>query len=359
MLYGCRRATARLYRARPQRGGVSGYSEYLDAVDLLKKRFKVAASTEDWLGLPLVIFRVGGNEEPPALVTAGAAGVEAAGVYAALELVLKVDVERTVYVLPSRDPTGFHGASYVLSKMLGEEVRVETPFDAKKLLASAGAEVLLDTSDLFLALFKGVGFAIGSADAYDAKALLERELISRELADSLDGTRILLAAQLPHAEGVGGLNRLLTLIVKDGRVLTYEDLETESVPEVEFVRSFVERENLGMVVDLHEDKRAPAFFVSQSEEPSSGELTILYLVLDQVKQYGMDLADREAIEALGLKAVSDGVGYRKGFCGLTDYACMKAYAFAFVTPFAKPLEARVRTLGVAALSALNAFAIAC
>lgn len=336
---------------------MSGYSEYLEAVNLLKKRFKVAASTEDWLGFPIVVFRVGGNEEPPALVTAGAAGVEAAGVYAALELVLKVDVERTVYVLPSRDPTGFHSASYVLSRILGEEARVETPTDIKELLTNAGAEVLLDTRDIFLALFKGVGLAIGSADAYEAKVVLEKELASRELAESLDGTRILLAAQLPHVEGVGGLDRFLTLVVKDGKVLTYEDLEAETVPEVEFVRDFVERESLGMVVDLHENKSAPAFYVSQSGEPSSSELTILYLVLDQVKRYGMELASCEAIEALGLKAVGEGVGYRKGSCGLTDYAFGKACAFAFVTPLAKPLETRVRTLGVAALSALNAFAV--
>jgi len=336
---------------------VNRHSEYLEAVNLLRKRFKVAAVTEDWLGFPIIIFKVGGNEEPPALVAAGAAGVEAAGVYAALELVLKVDVERTVYVLPSRDPTGFHSASYVLSEILGEEVRVETPADLKELLANVGAEILLDTCDLFLALYKGVGLAVGSADAYETRAVLERELASRGLIESLDGTRILLAAQLPHVEGVGGLDRLLTLIVKDGKLHSYEDLEAETVPEVGFVRDFVERENLGMVVDLHESKNAPAFYVSQSGEPSSSELTILYLVLNQVKQYGMELASSEAIEALGLKAVGEGVGCRRGFCGLADYAYGKACAFAFVAPFAKPLEARVRTLGIAALSALNAFAV--
>lgn len=335
-------------------------SEYVETIESLKKKFKIASITEDWLGLPIVIFKTGGREEPPVLVTAGSAGVEVAGVYAALELILQVDVERTVYILPSRDPTGLHDASYVLSRILGEKVHVENVTDVRKLLTDAGAEFLIDTHDLFLAIFKGVGLAASStADAYEAAKILAKEILSQELADSIDGTRILIAAQLPQAEGVGKLGRFFTVFAREGKFFTYDNFSAETVPEVDFVKSFIDREDLGMVIDLHESVNSPAFYVSQSAEPSGGELTILYLVLDQVRQYGMELASVEALESIGLRALSEGLGYGRGFCGLTDYVSGRTYAFAFSTPLDKPLEQRIKTLSVATLSALNAFAIAC
>lgn len=332
-------------------------SEYLTTIESLKKRFKVAAQTEDWLGLPLVIFRAGGREEPPVLVTAGSSGLEVAGVYAALELVLQVDVERTVYILPSRDPTGFHDASFVLSRIAGANLHVESVEDLRRVAIEAGAELVVDTNDLLLALFKGVGVAASSsADAYTAAAILEREIRSRGLAETLDNTRVLIAAQLPHVEGVGELGRFHTVFLKEGRVLTYDYFDAETVPEVEFVKDFIRRENLGMVIDLHESK-CSAFYVAQSEAPSSDELTILYLVLDQVQQYGLGLADRSALESMGLNFTTEGAGYGKGLCGLADYASREIFAFAFYTPLEAPLESRIRTLTVASLSALNAFAV--
>jgi len=334
-------------------------SEYLETIESLKKRFKIAAITDDWLGHPIVVFKTGGREEPPVLVTAGSLGVEVAGVYAALELTLQVDVERTVYILPSRDPTGFHEASYILSKILGENVSVKSVVDLRKLLTGVGAEFLSETGDLFLAIFKGVGIAASySLDAHKAAELLEKEMQSQELADTLDGTRILITGRSPQTEGEGEMSHFLTVFAKEGKLFTYDDFSVGTVPEVDFVKNFVDREDLGMVVDLHESKNSPGFYVSQSTEPSSGELTILYLVLDQVRQYGMELASRETLESIGLKVLTEGLGCGKGHCGLVDYVTGKAYAFAFSTPLDKPLESRIRTLSVATLSALNAFAIA-
>jgi len=336
-------------------------SEYLRMIEALRRRYKTVLYERDWLGLPIVVLKAGGREEPPVLVTAGASGVEAAGVYAALELVMQVDVERTVYILPSRDPTGLHGAAYVLSEMLGEEVRVRTLDELRELLKSRGAEVVVDTPTLFLSMLKGVGFAFSEVSregAYGTLKRLEEEVVKSGLAESLGEARILIPSQMPDVEGVGLLDRLMTVVVCDEGILTYEHVEYgRSIPEVEVLRRFVEGQELGMVIDLHEAV-GEGFHVLLSEEPLSGESIIIDLVLDQVSRYGMQLAAQSALSESGLKALGDGVGVGKGRCGLIDFTVERAYSFAFFTGMNAPLEQRVRAHLTACISALNAYAIA-
>ncbi len=329
--------------------------EYLETIAAMRKHYKVAASTADWLGLPIVIFSVGGQEEPGVLVTAGALGIEASGVYAALELLVEVDIEKRTYVLPSRDPTGFQGLGFVLKKLLGEEVGVGSPSDAVRLLADSGAEVLIDDDDVFLALVRGVGIAVGrNLSATDPVRHLERKLRERELLEPLDSTRIVVAPRLP-AEGSGEAGRLVTAFVREVRVLTYDDL-AEGVPESDFLRRFVDAHDLGLVIDLHESGAA-SFYALTSERPSSVEDTMLYIVLDQVRSKGYRVASVDELAQLNLSAAKEGVGYGRGVCGLIDYASSKAYAFAFVAPASLPAEARSDALKTASLSALNAFMV--
>jgi len=332
-------------------------SEYLNTIEAMKRTFKVAASTNDWLGLPITVFRVGGKEEPAVLVTAGASGVEVAGVYAALELLVQVDIERTTYILPSRDPTGLHEASFILSRMLGAQVEVQSLDDIRRVLKDSGVETLIDDGELFLALLKGVGIAVGSQmDAYEVLSNLRLRLHKEELSDALEGYRILIASQLPQVEGVGSLNRFLTVVVQNGEVLTYDDLERAEIPEVALLREFIEKQELGLVIDLHETK-CPGFYAITSDPPSSAESTILYLVLDQVVRRGVSVADPELIKKQGLSSASEGVGYGKGACGLVDFAAPKSYALALAAPFNAPLDERIGALMVATLSALNAFIV--
>lgn len=332
-------------------------SEYSATVEAMRRRCKVVASTNDWLGLPLLIFKVGGREEPAILITAGASGIEAATVYAALELLVQVDVERTTYILPSRDPTGLHDASFILSKMLGADVKVESVEDVAKVMKGGGAEIVVDDRELFLALIKGVGVAVGKGlNAFETVRLMRRRLKDFALLDSLEGSRILVASQLPEVEGVGELGRFMTVVVEGGDVLMYDDVGRVNVPEVAFLRDFLEKQELGLVIDLHET-RSPAFFAMTSDAPSSTESTILYLVLDQVRSRGGRIATPQQLEELGLDAAVDGVGYGRGICGLIDFVSPKSYAIALAAPLSAPLDERAGTLVVATLSALNAFIV--
>lgn len=333
-------------------------SEYLNTIEAMKRTFKIAASTSDWLGLPITIFKVGGKEEPAVLVAAGASGVEVAGVYATLELLVQVDIERTTYILPSRDPTGLHDVSFILSRMFGFQVEARSLDDIKKALTDGGVETLIDDDELFLTLSKGVGIAIGSwMNAYEVLNRLKSKLRKDELIDVLEGCRILVASQLPQVEGVGSFNRFMTVVVQNGEILTYDDVERVDIPEVAFLRDFMERQELGLVIDLHETK-CPAFHAITSYPPSSAESTILYLVLDQVARRGMRIADPELIEKQGLNSAGEGIGYKRGACGLVDLAASRSYAFAFAAPFNASLEERTSGLMVATLSALNAFIVA-
>lgn len=338
-------------------------SEYFKTLKVLEKRYRVEKREKDWLGLPIVTFRTGGREEPPVLIAAGAVGTEPAGVYAALELVMQVDVERKVYVLPARDPTGFHDVSYVLSRMLREDVRVSSLQDLRSLLLSRGAEVVLEGHGIFLALLKGVGFAFSEKEArrgaYDTLEALEREVVKGGLADSLEEVRILVPAQMPGVEGVGEMGRLLTVMVSNGRLLTYDDLMSGGrlIPEAVMFRKFLDSIEPGMVVDLHEGW-GKSFHVLVSDEPTSGEWIIIDVMLDQVARYGMRLATMRDVESSGYSALRDGVAMKPGACGLADYAKNYGYSFAFVTGRLQPLEQRIRAHVTACLSALNAYAIA-
>lgn len=331
-------------------------SEYLETINAMKKRYKLAALTNDWLGFPIPIFKVGGHEEPPALVVAGASGIEAASVYAALELLVQVDIERTTYILPSRDPTGLHDMSFVLSKLLGTNVSIESADEARKILVESGAEVVINDNEVFLALVRGIGIAIGKKlDAFSTISAL-KEKIKEGLFESLESTRILVASQLPQVEGVGEIGRFATIFVEEGNVLTYDDIDKAEIPEVSFVRDFIDKEELGLVIDLHESK-GPAFYALTGGAPSSIELTILYVVMDQIKSRGLRIASTNQLKTLGLAAAEDGIGYGPGGCGLVSYASSKAYAMAFVAPIVVPLEDRSRALVTAALSALNAYIV--
>lgn len=332
-------------------------SEYLSTIEAMKRTFKVAASTNDWLGLPITIFKVGGREEPAVLVTAGASSVEVSGVYAALELLVQVDIERATYVLPARDPSGLHDASFILSRMLGTHVEARSPEEVKEILRQSGAEILIDDGELFLALSKGVGIAVGTRkDAYEVLKDLRSKLRESDLGERAEGCRILIASQLSQVEGAAGLTRFMTVVVQNGEVLTYDDVEQAEIPEVVFLREFLERQELGLVIDLHEAK-CSAFYTVTRDPPSSLESTILYLVLDQVTRRGMLIASPELIEGQGLKSFGDGIGYGRGACGLVDLASSRSYSFALVAPFNAPLEERISALMVATLSALNAFIV--
>lgn len=332
-------------------------SEYLNMINSLKKRYKVAMSLDDWLGLPIVVFKLGGREEPPVLITAGASGIEVAGVYAALELILQVDVDRAVYILPSRDPTGFHDISFILSKMLGENLVIRDIREIREVLKSYDAEILID-EQLFFALLKGIGIACSEGlNAYNTLKLLEKRIKENDLVESLGETRILVTSQTSSVEGVSSLGRFVSSMLFNSKLVTYDEFHEKCVPETAQLKNFIDLQQPGMVIDLHEGE-GDGFYVLVKEEPVGNELTIIDLVLDQVNIYGMKLANVEAYFNQNIASLREGLLVSTGRCGLVDYVAQECYAFGFTTPWNYPLEQRIKTLLTACLSALNAYAVA-
>lgn len=340
-------------------------SEYLDAISSLKKRYKSVEEYMDWLGLPITVFRTGGREEPPVLVTGGSAGIEAASVYAALELVMHVDVERAVYIVPSRDPTGFHDASFVLSRLFQTPLNIERLSDIKAALEEGGAQVLVDDERLFAALTKNAAFAFskdeGGLGAYGTLNLLKSYMGRGDLASKLEASRILIPAQLPSVDGVGLTGRFLTLFMGDDlQITSYDHLDAKYLPpEAQCIKALVDELEPGMVIDLHE-WMGPGFNAAFPDTPLAGEAIVLDVLLSQVAEYGMPLTKVEEAEALGLSTLREGAVIDPLACGLASYVVSRGYGYAMSlrTSLHAALESRVATLVTACLSALNAYAVA-
>jgi len=73
---------------------------------------------------PIICVKSGGEKKPAIFISAGSHSTEQAGVTAAVRLLDQLETEHQVYVIPSRDPMGMNGFSYVLSLSLGEEPRL-------------------------------------------------------------------------------------------------------------------------------------------------------------------------------------------------------------------------------------------
>lgn len=201
--------------------------EYAELVGRLRESFKEIWRCVDWSGTPMVGLEVCGKEEPPILVTAGAHGDEPAGVYAAVELAYRLNFERKVVIVPSRDPSGFHSLNEVLKYMVGSSLKSLDELPA--LVREYGGEEVYCNGRLYLGFIRNVGFTYTRSEAPQASTAVERALrrvFSEEgLYDSYYGNRILVPAMTAESEGSGLSGQLYTLFVGERGVLAMTTLE--------------------------------------------------------------------------------------------------------------------------------------
>src|SRR6266852_337373 len=92
-------------------------------------------------GEEILCVETGGESLPPILITAGAHTPEAAGVVAALRLLDELETDRKTYVVPLRDPFGFHDVDHCLSTLLGQPTAVASYDEVVALLRTSGAHL--------------------------------------------------------------------------------------------------------------------------------------------------------------------------------------------------------------------------
>ena len=80
----------------------------------------------------------GGDRQPSIVITAGAHADELSGVYAAIRMAQKLDTPHQTFIIPVRDPFGFHGFRRAVQFCVGRPVRLDTPEDVVRVLKSEG-----------------------------------------------------------------------------------------------------------------------------------------------------------------------------------------------------------------------------
>ncbi len=340
-------------------------SEYINIVTDLKKRFKVFKETKDWLGHPITVFEVGGERDKPILITAGAHGDEPAGFYATLEIMIKLRSEHRTYIVPARDPTGIHSLEYVLQKMF--DIEQCFSLECLKTLIKREGEVLLDTNNIFLGLVGHVGFAFKIPDnpweGVRPTISFLKEIIKKNerIRDKLYGSRILIPALLPRAEGVGMTGRMYTVFIGDD-VFNYNTFSPSiDFPEISWMQRTIDEIKPWLTIDLHEGF-GDGFYTFVTDKTSEIEKSLLEVVLDQLKEHALPPLSIEKMKKFmgkieGREFVDDGIvkiateNFAKTLAGYSSKYCP---SFIFETGLRAPLQKRIDSHVIASLALINA-----
>lgn len=230
--------------------------QLVDAVDERADDYRTLARGPG--GRPVVAAQTGGSETPGIVLTAGAHATEQAGVAAAVELLDRLETDREVHVVPTRDPFGVDGYAAALSEALGRPVTVEDYGEVAELLRTEST-VLLDEDGIVIGQVGDYGFGTARPTADKAgwkrasNALSDRLETTAE--DPMRGRRVLVLSGHPDVEGTGDFGRLYTRVVTpDGENLHLNRFigSEWAPPESRAVRDLLEEVEPGLFVDLHE-----------------------------------------------------------------------------------------------------------
>lgn len=235
------------------------YDELIEAVEGTGSSYQVLNRTPT--GQPILDIRMGGDRQPAILITAGAHSTEQAGVSAAVKLLDRLETDHEVHIIPSRDPIGLNGYTYMLSQVLDREVQLKS-FDDLETLLTREAHVVHRKDDVILSLIGDVGFATkrpesdgDSSQLYLLKYLKQVQHEEPELLEPFKGRRILLPAGQPNIPGSGMFSRAYTLVVGPGGRLLHLNrfFDTPWAPvEVECTRRVMAEIEPALSFDLHE-----------------------------------------------------------------------------------------------------------
>lgn len=324
-------------------------------------------------GRPVVEARAGGDDGPPIMLTAGAHATEQAGVVAAVELLDRLETDRAVHVIPTRDPIGVDGYATALEETLGTAPSFSDYDELAALLRSEG-RVIVDDDGVVVGLIGDYGFAAtrppeGESSSHYLSDVLS-DLEGTDRMAPLRGRRVFLVPGHPDVEGTNHFERLYTRVVTpDGENLHLNRFigSPWAPPESAAVRELADSIEPGLFVDLHE-YAGDGYWVSvrpkADETARRRELDVGRAMIERVGDaggYRLPLAEFMDDQPDHFSEVAQGLwdlDYRvrgEGF-NATDYVA-EHYGLAFTneTGMYRPFEERVEMAVRSVRRAVEAF----
>ncbi len=196
---------------------------------------------------------------PSIVLTAGSHATEHAGVVAAVTLLDRLETDRQLVVVPSRDPVGVSGLSRAMELATGDAASLDAYEMVDRWIREHG-DIVFEERDVTIGLVGEYCFA--SAPAADGLPGTKRlKAVLTELEDDphrweqLHGRRIFLVPGQPSVAGTGDFDRLYTLVVApDGsRLHLNRYLGSRWAPaESRAVTKLLHDVEPGLFVDIHE-----------------------------------------------------------------------------------------------------------
>ena len=270
--------------------------EILDRVNAAGKPVRVLGYAPS--RLPIVCARIGGERQPPILITAGAHADEVSGVFAAVELIESFETEHETYIVPLRDPNGFAGYQRALARALAQTSEVsgtsQVCREIETCLRSRG-RVVCSGDDWQVFAVGGELFAFSSPTLPNPgsfplmQSLHERCCADATVAHALENHRVLLPALLPDIEECGAFARGYTVVVtEDGAVENLNRLFDHPAPllEVRIIRDLIDQVRPGLALDLHEGFGNKFYLIVGELAPDSLEERIAFGLRASVRAAG-------------------------------------------------------------------------
>jgi hypothetical protein len=238
--------------------------EYLTTSDVLEALRDSGKPLHEWGlavdGTPLLAARTGGERKPAIFITAGSHAPEAAGVYAALELLRALETEHETHVLPLRDPLGFDGVNRCLSFAARRPVQVSSHRAALDYL-SANGRLLLRDGEARIFLLGGMGFMWDLPTPGVENAMFMNAHLRALLRDApvplepLRGARLMVLCDLTDVDGAGEMQRCFHLVIgAEGELMHLNRYfgRNDAPSEVAAVDRLMQAVRPGLTCDLHE-----------------------------------------------------------------------------------------------------------
>jgi hypothetical protein len=222
-----------------------------------------------------------GTSSKSILVAAGSHADEIAGVLAAVEVALAYDGPHTVHCIPFRDPLGWQGFNYIVSRDLALDgpPRLQTHEEARSFLHSY-ATPLFDDRDLIVARGNSMCFASRHYSDFVSSDLARYQLqnaLSSQTIEEIKGTRILLPGSVARGPERGPFDwgGSTAYVGSDGWIGHFNRFfDRDDAPtEVRAVRTFVNEVQPDLSLDLHEGF-GEAFYLFTPVQPDQTTLEI-------------------------------------------------------------------------------------
>jgi len=235
------------------------------------------------------------GEAPTIMITAGSHADEIAGVFASVELLIRMvkgelAVPNRVVFVPLRDPIGWDGFNHALASVTGRHLDIMCHDEAKSLLTSLPTATCHESGRLFIATVNDLAFCSIPRTRYRSSVISRQLLASAVEQDAtarnmLIGKRVLIPGIVEGPDtrnpyGWGGNTAIVTQDAEVGNLNRFFDSDAPP-PEVMAVRDLLDKEQPGLCLDLHEGF-STGFSLFLPPEPSRDALQLARVMTDAV-----------------------------------------------------------------------------